>query len=77
MSLPTPNDRPGEAVSHLLSLGLTQLSIQVTLSTSLTAIALAWFALSMFLIGVLNLASATLHWSCGERNTMSRRYAKL
>jgi hypothetical protein len=46
MSLPTTDDRPAEAVSHLLSLGLTQLSIQVTLSTSLTASALGLAALA-------------------------------
>ena len=42
----TPTDRRerGESVGHLLSLGLTQLSIQVTLSTSLTASALGFAA---------------------------------
>lgn len=46
MSFPTPTDRPSEAVSHLLSLALTQLSIQVMLSTSLTASALGLAALA-------------------------------
>jgi hypothetical protein len=36
MSISTRDDRSVEAVSYLLSLGLTQLSIQATLSTSLT-----------------------------------------
>ena len=61
-----------DSVAHLLSLGLTQLSIQVTLSTSLTASALggkrrltaATFGcllLSALLIGVLNVGNqATL-----------------
>jgi hypothetical protein len=46
--MPTPirDDRPVEAVGHLLSLGPTQLSIQVTLSTSLTASALGLAALA-------------------------------
>jgi len=60
----TPTDRRdlGESVGHLLSLGLTQLSIQVTLSTSLTASALGFAALATaLLIGLLNVGNqATL-----------------
>jgi hypothetical protein len=44
--VPTHRRDPGEPVGHLLSLGLTQLSIQVTLSTSLTASALGLAALA-------------------------------
>lgn len=40
MSISTSHDRLADSVSQLLALGLTQLSIQVTLSTSLTASAL-------------------------------------
>jgi hypothetical protein len=57
-------DRPAESVSHLLSLGLTQLSIQVTLSTSLTASALGLAALATALTGTILTVQAALapHW---------------
>jgi hypothetical protein len=64
MSIPTRDDRPVEAVSHLLSLGLTQLSIQVTLSTSLTASALGLAALATALTSTILTVQGGLapHW---------------
>jgi hypothetical protein len=55
---------PADPVSHLLSLGLTQLSIQVTLSTSLTASALGLAALATALTSTILTIQAGLvpHW---------------
>ena len=60
MSIPTRDDRPVEAVGHLLSLGLTQLSIQVTLSTSLTASALGLATLATALTSTILTAQGGL-----------------
>lgn len=64
MSIPIRDDRPAEAVSHLLSLGLTQLSIQVTLSASLTASALGLAALATALTSTILTLQGGLapHW---------------
>jgi hypothetical protein len=53
-----------DSVGHLLSLGLTQLSIQVTISTSLTASALGFAALATALTStILTVQSAIApHW---------------
>jgi hypothetical protein len=65
MSIPTAN-RSGRAdsVSHLLSLGLTQLSIQVTLSTSLTANALGLATLATALTSIILTVQGAIapHW---------------
>jgi hypothetical protein len=52
------------SVDHLLSLGLTQLSIQVTLSTSLTASALGFAALAVALTSTILTVQGAIapHW---------------
>jgi hypothetical protein len=57
-------DGPAEPVSHLLSLGLSQLSIQVALSTSLTASSLGLAALATALVStILTIQGAIApHW---------------
>jgi hypothetical protein len=65
MSIHTADhDALAEPVSHLLSLGLTQLSMQVTLSTSLTASALGLAALATALTStILSVQTAIApHW---------------
>jgi len=64
MSIPAREDRPVEAVTHLLSLGLAQLSIQVTLSVSLTASALGLAALATALTSTVLTIQGGLapHW---------------
>jgi hypothetical protein len=53
-----------DSVGHLISLGLTQLSIQVTLSTSLTASALGLAALATALTSTILTAQGAIapHW---------------
>jgi hypothetical protein len=62
----TPTDRRdlGESAGHLLSLGLTQLSIQVTLSTSLTASALGLATLATALTSTILTVQGAIapHW---------------
>jgi hypothetical protein len=60
MSIPVRADRPADSVTHLLSLGLTQLSIQVTLSTSLTASALGLAALATALTSTILTVQAAI-----------------
>jgi hypothetical protein len=65
MSTHTANhDSPAGPVSHLLSLGLTQLSIQVTLSTSLTASALGLATLATALTSTILTVQGAIapHW---------------
>ncbi len=54
----------GDSVGHLLSLGLTQISIQVTLSTSLTASALGFAALATALTSTILTVQGAIapHW---------------
>jgi hypothetical protein len=54
----------GDSIGHLLSLGLTQLSIQVTLSTSLTASALGLAALATALTSTILTVQGAIapHW---------------
>jgi hypothetical protein len=62
----TPANRRdlGESVGHLLSLGLTQLSIQVTLSTSFTASALGLATLATALTSTILTVQGAIapHW---------------
>jgi hypothetical protein len=60
---PDPEDL-SEPVGHLLSLGLTQLSIQATLSTSLTASALGLAALATALTSTILTVQGAIapHW---------------
>ncbi|MGA9876763.1 MAG: hypothetical protein WBQ21_13245 [Solirubrobacteraceae bacterium] len=61
MSIPTANrSGPAESVSHLLSLGLTQLSIQVTLSTRLTASALGLATFATALTSIILTVQGTI-----------------
>jgi len=64
MSISPREDRYVEVVSPLLSLGLTQLSIQVTLSASLTASALGLAALATALTSTILTVQGALapHW---------------
>ena len=64
MSISPREDRSVEAVSPLLSLGLTQLSIQITLSASLTASALGLAVLATALTSTILTVQGALapHW---------------
>ena len=74
MSIPTRDDRPVEAVTYLLSLGLAQLSIQVTLSVSLTASALGLAALATALTSTILTIQGGLaphwQWYCCRRSRL-------